>query len=99
MLSATVGATGDVLQSQVLLEAGKRVSSSSTSQRAYDLVSRDGQLANFAVPEQATTPRANGEPSMGSPASVSFPPGQPFSLVTLTISRFCIVVVRTSPPA
>src|SRR5438876_2746800 len=78
---------------------GSLSSSSSTSQRAKLLVSVIANLQN-SVPLHAMAPRQNGEPPTRKPAASS--PCASIStlrLGTLTISRFCMLVVRNSPAA
>ena len=69
VLPATVRASRDV-QLQVLIEPGKRSSSSSTSQREKLFVSVMASLQN-SVPLQATVPRQKAEPPTCNPIASS----------------------------
>src|SRR5215469_17786561 len=78
---------------------GSRSSSSSTSQREKLFVSVMASL-QYSDPLQATAPRQNEDTRTGNPISSSdWESASTFAHGTLTISRFCILVVRNLPSA
>src|SRR5213592_424648 len=98
VLPAAVRAAGDV-SLRCCSNPGNFSSSSSTSQRAKLLVSVIANLQN-SVPLQAMAPRQNAEAPTRNPAA-SNPRASVSTLRfgALTMSRFCMFVVRSSPPA